>query len=177
MERTDEGGFEVTQDVRLGSLQSNFDDALASLDAEENDRAVELLETVADGAPFALAAHYNLAIAYERAGRIDDAQTSIARALELAPRHPAVLNQHAIIQRRAGRFDEAQHSYEKALEIHPGFHYARRNLAILCDLYLSDLQCALQHYEIYSQAVPEDETVAMWIVDIRNRIGQGETQP
>ena len=70
---------------------------------------------------------------------------------------------------RAGRFEEARQSYEKALEVYPDFHFARRNLAILCDVYLRDASCAMEHYELYTQAVPSDEAAAMWIADLRNR--------
>jgi hypothetical protein len=62
--------------------------------------------------------------------------------------------------------------YEKALATYPDFHFARRNLAILCDVYLGDTRCALEHYELYIQAVPENEAAAMWIADLRNRVGQ-----
>ena len=71
-----------------------------------------------------------------------------------------------------GRFAQARDSYESALAIYPGFHFARRNLAVLCDIYLADLDCALTHYLAYMETVPEDDEATMWIADIRNRLGR-----
>jgi Flp pilus assembly protein TadD len=100
---------------------------------------------------------------------LERAEASIKRALELNPRHPVANNELGILYRRSGRFEKARKSYEKALAAYPNFHFARRNLAILCDVYLSDPKCALEHYELYTQAVPDDEAAAMWKADLRNR--------
>ena len=73
---------------------------------------------------------------------------------------------------QAGRFAVSKRRYESALAIYPCYHYARRNLAVLCDLYLVDMQCALDNYAAYMATVPEDDEAQMWIADIRNRMGR-----
>jgi Flp pilus assembly protein TadD len=167
------GGFEITQDVRVpGGLRADFSQAVDAIDEGNAERAVELLEGVTAGAPDAVAPWVDLGIAYGMLERHDDATRSLTRAVELAPKHPVALNELGMALRRQGRFDEARERYEAALRVAPEFHHARRNLAILCDLYLNDLESALSHYEIYATAVPEDEKVAMWIVDLRNRTGR-----
>ena len=81
-------------------------------------------------------------------------------------------NELGIIYRKTGRFAESRKSYERALAVYPGYHFARRNLAVLCDLYLGDLDCALENYEAYMATVPEDPEAAIWIADLRMRMNQ-----
>lgn len=169
----DETGFTITEDVRVGmGVRADFNRAMRLLEQDQYERGITLLFEVTESAPYVTSAHINLGIAY---GRIDDlprAAASLERALELNPRHPVAHNELGIIQRRQGHFSQARESYQRALSVYPNFHFARRNLAILCDVYLADLACAMEHYEQYAQAAPDDEDVAMWIADLRNRIGE-----
>ena len=99
-------------------------------------------------------------------------EAELKKAIELNPLHPVAHNELGIIYRKTGRFAEARSSYEAALSIYPGYHHARKNLAILCDLYLSDPQCAMDNYEAYMETVPNDAEVDIWMADLRIRMGQ-----
>jgi len=173
IERGTGGDFTVTQRVRVAAaVRSDFDAGVQLLEQGQNERGIEKLRAVTEAAPELATAHINLGIAYRRVEDWKHAEASVERALELSPRHPVALNELGMVLRRQGRFEEARASYEQALSVAPDFHYARRNLAILCDLFLLDLDCAIENYERYAQDFPEDETVAMWIADLRNRIAK-----
>jgi Flp pilus assembly protein TadD len=142
------------------------------LEQEQYESGIALLLAVTEAAPDVTAAHIDLGIAYGRVNDLERAEASIKRALELNPRHPVAHNELGILYRRSGRFGKARKSYEKALAAYPDFHFARRNLAILCDVYLSDVKCALKHYGFYIDTMPDDAAAAMWKTDLRNRDGR-----
>lgn len=173
IDKHEEVGFTITEEVRIsGNVRADYEEAMSLLTQGKEPQGIELLEVVAGQAPQLSAPRIDLGIAYHRAGDLDAAEANLLKALELNPEHPIVHNELGIIYRKTGRFAEARISYEAALSVYPGYHYARRNLAILCDLYLADLRCALEHYEAYMQTVPADDEATMWITDIRARIAQ-----
>ena len=168
---TDESGFTITEQLRIsGEARVDYQAALQVLRQERYEQGIAMLLDVVEMAPDITAPYIGLGIAYGKTGDLDAAKDALLTALALAPDHPIAHNELGIVYRMSGRFDEARASYEQALAVYPGFHYARRNLGVLCDLYLADMACALEHYEAYLGAINDDPEVAIWVADIRNRL-------
>lgn len=166
-------GFTIVEDARVsGSVRADYAEAITHLQQGRHEQGIDMLESVTETAPALTAPHIDLAIAYHRSGELEMAEAELLKALESNADHAVAHNELGIIYRKTGRFAEARQSYENALAVYPGFHFARRNLAILCDLYLADPPCALENYEAYLKTVPRDDQASMWVADLRLRMGQ-----
>lgn len=166
-------GFTISETVRVGdAVRADYERAMLLLEQGDLDSGITVLEQVIADAPNVSGPHIDLGIAHHRKDELETAEEHLLAALELNPDHPVALNELGIIQRKTGRFAEARRSYEAALAVFPGYHHARRNLGVLCDLYLADMECALASYEAYMKTVPEDAQASMWIADLQMRMGR-----
>ncbi len=169
-------GFTITENVQVNErTRQEYLDALSHLERAQHSEGLAKLQEVANSAPALSAPRIELGIAYHVIGDLEAAEENLLLALQLNPDHPIAHNELGIVYRKTGRFDLARKSYEAALAVYPGYHHARRNLGILCDLYLADLDCALENYEAYMETVQGDDEAAMWITDIRARLSRKET--
>lgn len=154
------------------SVQAQFDQSLALLKSGDYDAAINLLNNVVSVEQRLAAPYVNLGMAYARKNDHVHAEEYLRKAVDIDLGHPVANNELGMLYRKLGRFDDARHAYENALAPHPEYLPARRNLGILCEIYLRDVDCALQQYERYLEYVPDDKTVTIWIADIKRRAGQ-----
>ncbi|PLY03604.1 MAG: hypothetical protein C0623_00885 [Desulfuromonas sp.] len=134
------------------------------------DVAVDCFKAIVKAAPTQTAPYLNLAIAYIRSGQDDRAVAPLKKVLDKVAGHPLASHEYGLLMRRAGRFNEARDVYEKSLELYPEYYPLHKNLGILCDIYLNDLECASSQYELFLEAQPEDELVRLWLAEVRGRM-------
>jgi hypothetical protein len=163
-------GFVITEPTRVDTqVRADFDQASALIREEKYGKAIELLEKVIAQSPGVTAPHINIAVAYGRMQKPEQAEQHLKKALELIPGHPVASNEYGLLLRKAGRFAESREIYEKSLAAFPEYQPIHRNLGILCDLYLKDSACAVEQYEIYGKAMPGDKQVKVWLADLHTR--------
>jgi Flp pilus assembly protein TadD len=150
----------------------DFDRALQMLQTEDYDQAITLLKSVTTRDPRLTAPLVNMGMAYMRKGDNKQAEEVLHQALKLDLGHDVANNELGRLYRQAGRFDEAKKAYMNALAAHPEYLPARKNLGILCEIYMHDDECALDHFEQYQTVDPDDKTVNLWVEDLRRRLGR-----
>ena len=163
-------GFVIKEPSSMDAqLRADFEQASGMIKNAKYDKAIELLEKVIAQSPEMTAPRVNVAIAYGQMNMPDQAELHLLKALEIVPGHPVASNEYGLLLRKAGRFAESRLIYEKALTAFPEYHPIHKNLGVLCDLYLKDLACAIEHYESYGNSMPKDPQVKLWLADLQTR--------
>jgi tetratricopeptide (TPR) repeat protein len=116
----------------------------------------------------------NLAILKSGQGDDDAAALHIEEALRVDPANAAALNQLGMLKRRQGDFVAAKAAYMKAVTAQPEYPLAHYNLGVLNELYLQQLDAALQHFERFLELGGEDKQVEMWVADLKRRISAAQ---
>jgi len=165
--------FDRGKDIDVSSdAQDDFDKAVALLKNYEYDQAIALLEKVIEQEKRLPAPYVNLGIAYGRQDKLDKAEKNLRKAVELEKMHPVANNELGLVFRKSGRFSEAKEAYENAISGHPDYLPAIRNLGVLCEIYMRDLECALAQFEEYQKYKPEDKTIGIWVSDLKRRLSK-----
>lgn len=165
------GVIEISENYGVDPrVREEFYRALELLRQEQYAEGIRLLKGVSGQTSKFSAPYINLGIAYSRTNELEKAEESFKKALEISQLHPVAHNELGLVYRKTGRYQEARQLYEELLVSYPDFLPARKNLGVLCDIYIQDLGCALEQYEEYLKAVPGDEKVKIWVADVRGRM-------
>lgn len=163
----------ITEEFGIDTyLSDKFNQAVTHIKNKKFDEAIELLVDVTSQTDKHSAPYINLAIAYSETGKIKEAEKVLLKALTINPLHPVTNNELGLVYRKTGRFTEAKATYEQVIKNYPQFLPARKNLGILCDLFMNDLGCAIEQYEAYLNVKPEEKEMSIWLADLKKRAGQ-----
>lgn len=146
-----------------------FNAAMLQMDKENYQAGIDQLEQLVAQNNASAVPYINMAIAYKKLEKTDEAEKSLKSALEIEPNNPVANNEYALLLRKKGQFVEARQTYENILTKYPEFALANKNLGVLCDIYIKDYQCALDAYQAYSAVKPNDDDVKIWISDLEMR--------
>ena len=90
-----------------------------------------LYTDMAQSSPAAFVPHFDLGNELAKAGRFDDAERSLARAVEMAPARADGWNNLGSVRLRLGKPDEAERAFAEAVRLKPDFVVAIRNWALV----------------------------------------------
>ena len=151
--------------------QQDYLQAIAALKSGDTAEALELLLQLSREAPDKPNVFTNLGLAYFQLQQAELAEQAFMQALAGNADDAIAHNHLGILKRRKGQFQDALLEYQRAIEIDAEYARAHLNLGILFDLYLQDLEKALQQYRKYLELTSEENAqVAGWIVDIERRL-------
>lgn len=166
---TPDSGLSNSQELNAVSTK-NYTEAISEMKSGKLKRAQVLLANVIKQHPNFSNAHVNLSIIYIKMKIFKKAESSLQQALKFSPENIYALNQQGFLYRVNGEFSKAKDSYEKAISIDSNYANAHLNLGILYDLYLYDLDNAIEQYKIYTDlSKDKDEKVSKWIVELERR--------
>ena len=166
------GVYEKDSYVEIDAdVQADFNKAVEMLRKEQYQQAITVLESVIEREQRLPSPYVNVAMAYNKVGDTTKAEENFISALKIDIGHPTANNELGLLYRKAGKFNAARTAYQNAIKEHSDYLPAKRNLGVLCDLYLHDYKCALEQYEDYLELQPDDKTVVIWVSDVKQRIG------
>ena len=122
--------FSVTRLAASEEAVERNDVGARLLEQGKTDAAIADFQRALSLDPKFFPARLNLAYAYERADRIEDAMESYREAINLRPRSFFAHNNLGVLYDKKGLSDAAIHEFETALAIEPGNAMALKNLEI-----------------------------------------------
>ena len=117
--------------------------------------------------------HFNLGLALQAQGRLEDAAQHLQRAIQLSPTNAKAYANLGNVLQLAGRLDLALASYREAIRLDPQYAEAMYNLGIAYQA-LGQTDEAIKAYRLALQITPDDPEVH---INLGNALaGQGELE-
>lgn len=166
-----DGGTAATAEREIALFQQ----ALASLNAAELDRAAAEFAELTRARPGLAGPWLNLALIAAQKNDFATAEKHVTQALAHNPRMPQAHNLLGLIEVNRGNMAAAARHYREALALNGDYALAHFNMALLHDIYLHDIPIAVQHYKRYLALTNNgDKKTADWLAELERSLSRGQ---
>lgn len=161
---------QVSKSELSTEVKQKYAYALQLMGAGNNDAALKMLNDVSDLNDSLSGPYVNRGLIYLKLNDKTKAEQQFKDAIDRNAENVTALNQLGVLLREKKDFAGARTNYEAALSANENHANSHLNLGILCDIYLQDKPCAMQHFEAYLALKGEDEAVENWVVDLKEQL-------
>ena len=134
--------------------------------ADYLNKAIEAYNNAIKLKPNYSPAHFELALVYDRQGKIDEAIAKMENNRRLAPRDTGIAFQLAILYYRASQFDKAKAEFARAVALDSNFSNARYFLGLLYDEE-GNKEAAIEQFENIAELNPDNNLIKQILVNLR----------
>ena len=119
--------------------------------------------------------HYNMGVFLYSEGNYPGALERFTRAIDNGKRDALTLSGKAQALAKLRRYDEALKAFEEMRDINPEDPRPYRNMGIIYEIYLEDMDKALENYDVYLKKGGKDsKDVSAWIDVVKARLSMRE---
>lgn len=146
-----------------------YQKVLAAINNKKWDKAETLLIKLQSTYPELLSLQVITGWVHWQAGNAEKAEAQLEGLTKKKLYKPDAFVYLAVIYRQQGKFSKAESVYQKALKIWPGDPVLHKNLGILYELYLGQLENARASYRQAQELSFKDKQLDGWVKDLTRR--------
>ncbi len=145
-----------------------YQQAITHINDNEFNMAEQILLDFTKKRPQLAGPWANLGLIQLKRDNIDKAEDLLKTALEKSPAMAQTHNLLGLIEIKKGNIKQAEFRYLQALHYKDDYALAHHNLGLLYDIYLQNIEKAVNHYQRYLELIDySDETTANWVEELK----------
>lgn len=165
---------EVIEENAKHEKQNLYQLGLDALKSHDYDNAKTLFMQFIETYPGIASAYVNLALIAYRQEDFKTTEILVAQAIGINPSQAQAYHLRAQLHLNNGDIKKARDDYIQAITLKQGYTNAHYNLALLYDIYLQEIELAIEQYSIYLSLLDkEDEATKDWTEHLRKAINNG----
>lgn len=151
--------------------REKYRDGITALHNNDLTNAQRIFNEFIRNKPKLAGAYTNLALVHFKKKEYDMSLKLVNKALQLNTRQAQALNLRAQLYVIDGKIHKAKDDYLLAIKTKPEYLNAQYNLALLYDIYLQEIELAIQHYKLYMLLLKKpDEATQEWITHLEGTL-------